>query len=318
MNKFCPKCGTPIEKGIFCKACDPQTLEFKPIKIKLCPSKKYFLKGRWTKFDEIRDVTKVAIKKTIDKKIKLIQGLEAYPDILKKTGLKKNYDIIIEFEGEEYIIPISVEITTSPSFCKVGTTYFEGILQLRDANDEIKTFVKDELDANEIYVNKIDEKKDGADYYFIKKRFITRVADKLITKYGGFMDANAQLFTQDSQTSKELYRLNVVVYISPFKKGDAILKQDELMLITSVGKHNTCLDLIRGKNISFKYNPNEKHEYKQVEKQKAQAINTYPQITVLSNNTYEVIELKNPKKLDVEKNQTITFIEYEGTGYLIE
>ncbi|MFP4567939.1 MAG: NMD3-related protein [Candidatus Woesearchaeota archaeon] len=318
MHRFCPKCGETIERGTFCEECNPKQLEFKQIKMKLCPTHKYFHKGTWAPFDDIKLTTKTVIEKTLKKKIKLIQGLEEYPDLLLKTGIKKEFDTIVEIEGERYTLPVLVEVTTSPSFAKVGTSYFEGILQLRDATKEIKDYIIDELDSNEIYVNKVDDKGDSVDYYFVKKRYITRIAEKLITKYGGYMDANAQLFTQDSQTSKELYRLNVVVYIPPFTRGDVIIKKDELILITSIGKTITGHEYKSGKNINFKYNPKEKHEYKQAEKQKTKIITVHPEIQALSNKTYEVITIENPKQIHTEKNQTITIVEHEGRAYLVK
>lgn len=318
MNKFCPKCGEKISKGTFCEACNPSTLEFKPIKVKLCPSKKYFFRGKWTDFEDLRKVTNTVVKKTIKKDVKLVEGLEVYPDLLQKTGMKKDYEAIINVDESKYTIPISVEVTSSPGFSKVGTDYFEGILQVRNMNEETKKFVNIILrTTKELYVNKTVEKESSVDYYFVKKKFIGRVAEKIVDEYGAKADFNAQLFTQDKQTSKELYRLNVAVHIPPFRKGDVILKKDDLILITSTGKNNTGLDLKNCKNVSFKYEPEEMHEYEVIEPQKTKIINTHP-LTALSKISYEAIELENPKKISAKMDQNVLIVEHEGRAFLIK
>ena len=318
MKKFCPKCGETITKGTFCEECDPEVLEFKPIKVKLCPSKKYFFRGKWTKFNDLKKVTKTSIEKTLNKKIKVKEGLESYPDLLNKTGIKKEYPVIIEIKNKEYEIPINVEVTTSPGYNKVGTDYFEGILQLRNADTNIKKFTNKIIDnMKDTYVNKVTEKENSADYYFVKKKMIGRVAERISEEYGAYVDYNAQLFTQDKQTSKELFRLNVAVHIPPFKEGDVIEKKEEILLIKNTGKNNSALELEKNKKKIIKYKPEEKHEYKQIKKQKTKIINTHP-LTALSNETYEVVELENPLNLKPEKNQNATITEWKGRAYLIK
>lgn len=316
MKKFCPKCGKTIERGTFCEECNPNVFEFKQIKIKLCPTKKYFYKGKWTEFETLKEVTKTIVQKALNKKIKIIKGLEQYPDILEKTGLKKDFEIIIK-EKQELIIPINIEITTSPSFSKVGSKYFEGILQVRGARDEIKKEIDQILEKQKIYINKKIEKKDKIDYYFVNKKYLSTVADELVSKHGAYKDLNAQLFSQDQQTSKGIYRVNAIVSIPPFKKDEVIQKEEKLLLITGTGKQINTHDLINNKKNSFKYNPEETHQYKKIPTQQTTIINTKP-LTALSTQTYEVIELENPKNIEIKINQKVTIIEHKNKGYIIK
>ena len=319
MKKFCPKCGKTITKGTFCEECNPEVLEFKPIKIKLCPSYKYSYKGKWTTFKNLKEVTEKVVKEGINKKIKVITGLEQYEDILQKTGIKKDYEITIARKNEEYKIPLHIEVTTSPSYAKVGTSYFEGILQLRAATSEIKEKTKQIIDAmKDVYINKVNEKGDEVDLYFVKKRYISRVADKLVQEFGAYSEQNAQLFTQDSQTSKELHRLNVVVHAPPFTRGDVIEYKDNLLLITGLGKHNTTINLESGKKDTIKYDPKQKHEYHQIKKNKTKIITTHPCAQAISTENYELINLENPLQLKLEKNKNVTIIEHKGRAYIIK
>ena len=318
MKKFCPKCGKSVNKGVFCSDCTPLTLEFKPVKVKLCPTKKYFFRGKWKKFDDLKRVTEDIVKKTLNKKVRIIEGLEQYVDLLEKTGIKKDFDILIHVDDGEFSIPVSVEVTTSPGFSKVGSSYFEGILQLRNADLDVKNFVNSLIKKTEdLYVNKVVEKQDSVDFYFVKKKFIGRIADKLAFEYGAFVDHNAQLFSQDKQTSKELFRLNVAVHIPPFRRWDVILKNGDLILVTSTSKGISGKDLFNDKNVSFKYHPDDAHEYSSLSKQKTKIISTRP-LVALSTESYQGVELENPNNLSVKKDQNVVIVEHNGRAFLIK
>ncbi|MCC7575042.1 hypothetical protein KO361_05605 [Candidatus Woesearchaeota archaeon] len=318
MNKFCPKCGISISKGVFCNDCDPVTLEFKPINIKLCPSGKYFFKGKWSFFDDLRKVSELVVSKSLKKKVRVLKGLDEYDDIIGKTGMKKDFDVVVLVDDNEFVIPVSVEITSSPGFSKVGSNYFEGILQLRNADKSVKIFVNNLIDSmSEVYVNKIIDKKDSVDYYFVSKKFLGRVAEKIVEEYGAFMDSNAQLFTQDKISSKELFRVNVVVHIPPFKKFDVVVFIDDLIFINNLGKFNRCINLRTGKKFSLKYNPVDFHKYEILKKQKTSVISTHP-VSVLSKNSYEVVEVLNPLNIVVGKDDSVFLVEHEGVAYLVK
>lgn len=316
MNKFCPKCGKSVKRGIFCKECNPVVINFKPINIKLCPSGKYFFRGKWTPYLDLFELTEKLLSKNLKEKFILIEGLEKYPDILGKTGLKKDFDVLVSVNEAEFVVPITVEITSSPALAKVGSTYFEGILQVRNLNNESKKIVKQILkEFEEAYVNKVVEKKSSVDFYFVKKKFLTRVAEKIVNELGGFMDSNAQLFSRDNLTSKDMFRLNVVVHLPPFKKNDVVKKDGCLLLITGLGKYINSFDLEKGKKNSFKYDPSDKHEFVFVEIQKSKIINDV--LLNVLNSSYELVNLKNPLNLAVKKNDLVSFVEHNGNYFLI-
>ncbi len=318
MKKFCPKCGETVVKGTFCSSCDPSVLEFKPIKIKLCPSKKFFFRGKWTSFSDLRTVSEIVLKKALGKDVAVIQGLEAYDDLLGKTGLKKDIDVVVERSGSEFVIPVSVEVTSSPSFGKVGTDYFEGVLQLRNADSSVKKFVKSLIsETKDLYVNKVVEKKDSVDFYFVKKKFISRIADKLVSEFGASADHNAQLFSQDKQSSKELFRLNVAVHIPPFRRGDVVLWDDLVFLVKGVDKKISCLDLNNNKGFSFKYDHKKIGEFEVLKKQKTKIVNEHP-LSVLSPSTYELAELRNPLGINPSLDDSVLVVEHEDKVFLVD
>ncbi len=317
MKKFCPKCGADIAAGTFCSTCNPSTLDFKQIKLKLCPSGKYFFKGKWKSFNSLSEVTKKVLEKSLSKKVVLVEGLEVYDDLLNKTGLKKDFPVVIIVDDEQYELPLSVEVTSSPEYSKVGTDYFEGILQVRNVDLEKKRRVFSLVEKEGAYVNKVIEGNKSVDFYFVKKKFIGRVAEKIVDEFGGVADYNAQLFSQDKQSSKELFRLNVAVHIPDFSKGDVVFFKDSLILIKSLGKQISGFDFLSNKNISFKYDPSINHEFVIVEKQKTKIMTTHP-LTALSTKSYELVDLENPLDINVKKDQNVSIVEYNGFAYLIK
>ena len=317
MEKFCPKCGKSIDQGIFCADCNPVVLEFKPINLKLCPSKKFFFRGKWADFDDLESLSIIVLKKALGKKVRVVEGLEKYDDLLDKTGLKKDLDVVVFLDGSEYVIPISVEVTSSPSFGKVGTDYFEGILQLRNADASVKKFVKSLIEnTKDLYVNKVLEKKDSVDFYFVKKKFIGRVADKLVSEFGASADHNAQLFSQDKQSSKELFRLNVAVHIPPFRKGDVVRWNDKVLIINSCDKKISCYDLLAKGGFAFKYSPKTLEEFEVLKKHKVKIVSEWP-LSVLSPSTYELVEVSNPLGLVFSLDDSALVVEHQGFVFLV-
>jgi NMD protein affecting ribosome stability and mRNA decay len=321
MKKFCPKCGTPIEKGIFCSDCKELQLDFRQTKIKLCPSKRYFYRGKWTKFKDMRALTKLILDDAIKQKFKLIHGLEAYDNLLEKPGLQKILDVFVDVSGEEYKLPIEVEVTYSPGYTKLGSTYFEGILQLRNASSEVKEYIKNYFVKNaprKVFVNKVVEKETSVDYFFVNKRHMMPLALKIIRNFGGFIDPNAQLFSHNKLTSKDLFRLNILVIVPDFLAGDAVLVGEDPVLVRKTEKLISGMKLETEKNYTFSYDAKTMNSIKPMKKFKSSISSIHPSIQVLHPETYQEFSAKNPLKLDVKSGQKVVVVEHKGIFYIIK
>ncbi|MFT4311536.1 MAG: NMD3-related protein [Candidatus Woesearchaeota archaeon] len=301
MPKFCPKCGKTITKGTFCKECKAQELNFKEIKIKLCPSKRYFYQGKWKEFKDLKQEIENILQKQLQKKVEAIDFQYEY--MLEKPGLERNIDFIAQIDSEEYILPINIQTTLSPTVQKLGSTYYEGIMQVRNASSEVKKYIKKTLEKHKVYVNDVVEKKDSVDFYFVNKQKIRFIAGKIIKKYSGHIDENAQLFSRNHQTSKDIYRLNTLVELPLFKENDVILINESPFLITNLGKINSAFDLLKQKKTAFKYDPNTK--YKKIKKETTKIIKEQPEITALHPKTYQEIKVENPFSINLQINKNI-------------
>lgn len=314
MAKFCPKCGLTIKSGTLCENCTEISLDYKPIKIKLCPSNKVFQKGKWNKFTDLKALTQKLVKDTFDKKTKIIQGLEEYPDILLKSGIKKDLQIVISMKGEMFEIPISVEVTTSPGISKQGSTYFEGILQLRHARTEIKEYVKKYMTKNvskNVFINNVVEKNESVDYYFVTKRHIMPLANKIIRNFGGYASQNAQLFSHNKQTSKDLFRLNVLLVVPRFEEGSVVIVDEKPILIRKMSKIIVGIDLTRGKIMNFTFNEKNEPNILILNKQKTTVTKTHPSLEIMSPEDYQSTPTENPLKLELKVGQKIIVIKHK-------
>lgn len=130
--------------------------------------------------------------------------------------------------------------------------YFEGILQLRDPNEEVLDFVAKEMEKNKITLAKTKEYKNGIDLYLSSQRFIRAVGKKLQDKFGGVLKMSKKLHTVSKVTSKSLYRVTVFFKMLPFRAGDVIKYQGEEWKILSIDTQVRLKNIKSGKKKQVK------------------------------------------------------------------
>jgi NMD protein affecting ribosome stability and mRNA decay len=316
MKKFCPKCGKTIMKGNFCNDCNPETIDFKQIHIKLSPSGKVFSQGKWTNFNNLRTLSESLVRKYVKQKVILEKGLEQYEDLLEKNGMKKTYDVEVEYNDKLFKVPISVEVTLSPDVAKVGTTYFEGILQLRNARQDVKDYIQSYCVKNRVFINKMTDKGGDVDYYFVKKKEIQPLALKLMRNFGAKIESNAQLFSYNNQTSKDIFRVNVLVTIPLFTVGDVVDANDCPFYVLEMSKIITGINLELGKKSTFRNE--EIDDVKKLQRLKSKILTVRPELQVMDPENYETIAAKNTLELEVAPDQNVQFVKYKGNAYLVK
>lgn len=133
--------------------------------------------------------------------------------------------------------------------------YYEGILQLRNTGNEVVEFTIKEIEKNEnTYIAKIKKVANGIDIYMSPQKFLRSLGNKLQSKFGGQLMLSTKLHTKSRETSRDLYRVNLLFRIPNFKKGDIIVYKGDKIKIISVHKKVFAKDIKTGKklNISFK------------------------------------------------------------------
>lgn len=127
------------------------------------------------------------------------------------------------------------------------SNYFQGILQLRNPNKEVTNFI-----AKQDNIMKQVKVRNGIDFYFTSNKILKSLGYKLQKMFSGELKFSAKLHTRSRQTSKELYRLNVLFRIPKFKKGDTVQYKGEPIKIISLGK-KVFAKKENGKKVTLRY-----------------------------------------------------------------
>src|SRR3989344_5948602 len=112
------------------------------------------------------------------------------------------------------------------------SNYFQGILQLRDVNDEILSFVYNQIKKrSDVAVTRTVKFPNGVDLYITSQKFIRILGKKLKESFGGELKTSSKLHTKNRQ-GKDLYRVNVLYKPSKYRRGDIIsVRGDRVKLL---------------------------------------------------------------------------------------
>ena len=130
--------------------------------------------------------------------------------------------------------------------------YYQGILQLRDVNDEVLNFVEDQIKKRgNVAVTKSVKFANGVDLYITSQKFITMLGKKLRDNFGGQIKISSKLHTTNKQ-GKNLYRVNVFFRLSKYKKGDTVLIRGDKVRLISSGRKIFARNLKTGKKVTIR------------------------------------------------------------------
>jgi NMD protein affecting ribosome stability and mRNA decay len=308
-KKFCPSCGKEIDHGMFCKDCKKADFDFKDITITLCNScHSYNHKNKWTRFKDLNKAVSAVAKEHIKAKVSIsrLDNNVAEGILESKAGVKKDIKLNVVHKKEEFEIPARIEVTLCTKCSKMGTQYFESVLQLRNANKQVQEFVFHDIAKQSIKgihlnkVSRVDKYSDeNMDLFLTSKNYATVLAEKVRKNFGGHIKKNAKLFSIDWETSKNQYRLNVLLELPLYGKDDVIKSGNDLMKIISIGSKIHVLNLKTKAKTSLPCK-----DYDVLKPAIFQVIKKYPEYEVLDPNTYYQARLMNPSD-DLEINQKI-------------
>jgi NMD protein affecting ribosome stability and mRNA decay len=309
--EFCPGCGKKSKS--ICKDCKPEReIKTKDINLKLCCfCDKYFFNNKWVAYNDLN----LVIKKVATESVKESEKFSVKPNLPEfkiNPGVNVEFDIKISFVDDEFIIPANIEVTYCNNCAKQQGDYFDGILQLRNIDKEIKEFVEDYLIENKIFSPKQTKLKNGYDIKITDQRKIQKLGQILQNTYGGILKINAEHFSQDRQTSKYVYRVNIYFEPLDFRVGQAIKINNRVILVKKIGKSISGIDLTIDKNTTIKL---EKEEYEILKTKKTTVSKIHPHIEILDPDTYQTVPTQNQKKLKI--GQKVKVIDDNGLFYII-
>ncbi|GAF87336.1 unnamed protein product [marine sediment metagenome] len=132
--------------------------------------------------------------------------------------------------------------------------YYTGILQLRNPNDDAVRLIRDLAEKRKDFlITKEAKVPGGIDFYVTDNSFLVALGKKVKVKFGGDMKISKKLFSKDRQTSRLVYRVNVLVRIPWYKRGDVIKIGSKEYKVKSLDKGVTIIDLKTQKKKHFSY-----------------------------------------------------------------
>ncbi len=203
---FCPICGNDTTgKNTFCSEHQEISLDYKEVVVRLCGCGRYFYRNRWAEFRQLTEVVdKIAKENIKDKNIKI--DYEIDDEIIKKT-----FEIYVEKEGEEFVIPAKLQIEQCPVCAKKSNdAYFVSTVQIRPRREDILNFVGNivEKSPND-FVSRLIAHKAGFDLRLSSNKIAMQVSRKLVKSFKGEMTLTRHLQTRDKMRSKDLFRVTV-------------------------------------------------------------------------------------------------------------
>jgi len=325
--RFCPRCGKENIRGEYCSACsliiNPLPKDWKYLAMTFCSSCGATLeKNKWRPSKDIA----ATISAQFSRRLKLDRDVRVTPilDDLK-TGPGVTQEIEIEVKAPKhglYGIQARVSFTLCPKCGKLGTDYFEGILQVRSADgDEIRKdmleAVRDEIARHAprgVYCTKEDVVRNGMDFQLTSQKHVQTIGRRLHEELGGILKINPRIFTRNKQTSKDVFRINVLLELPPFIKGDVVRADDTLIRITKVGKKIIGDDLLHKKGVTLDYRG--KH-VDVLPAKKASISQAYPRLEILDPDTYQSVPLENPPVRALKQGEKVKVVEDGGRYWLI-
>lgn len=195
---------------------------------------KHLYRGKWVPTENVDD----AIYDMIEQRFKGAKKVELFiPEHKKNPGVNAEAEALVD---KKYVVPIMLRYTICPNCKKSYGQAFNGILQLRNPNEDILNFVKNELKKGRekgYHCNKQSEVTNGMDYQLTDSQFTRNVGKALQNKFGGELVETAKLVSRSRETSKDLYRITVLFRYPLFKKGDIVdYKGREVKVINFANK----------------------------------------------------------------------------------
>ncbi len=132
------------------------------------------------------------------------------------------------------------------------SNYYQGILQLRDVNDEVIEFAYNQLRKRDnVAVTKTVKYQNGVDLYITSQKFIRILGKKLRESFGGELKISSKLHTRNRQ-GRELYRVNVLFKFPKYKKGDIVDVRGDKVKLLRIGEKVFARDMKTGRKITIR------------------------------------------------------------------
>ena len=130
--------------------------------------------------------------------------------------------------------------------------YYQGILQLRDVNEEILSFVRNQIKKRgDVFITKTIKLPNGFDFYITSQKFIRILGKKLKESFGGELKISAKLHTRNRQ-GRDLYRVNAMFRLLKYKRGSVVTVRGEEVRLICMGQKIFAKSMKTGRKMTIR------------------------------------------------------------------
>jgi NMD protein affecting ribosome stability and mRNA decay len=289
----------------------------KAVNLTLCSCNKCLEKNLWKPYTSLEELISKKIRQEIPKAKLFFKDIRM-PGVPKE---KKESEVIAKVKDKEHVVKVIIKLVKCEFCSKEGTDYYEAILQVRSLNSEIlekgvellKRRVEN-LRNKGVFINKVERVADGFDLYLTNKRVAQALGKELWETYGGVFKASPHLFTRNKQSSKNMYRLNVMARLADFKTSDIILNDDKVFRVEKTGAKIKLFDLEKNCFVTLDYPSMHYHVLKV---HSTYVSRTQPYLEVINPFDFQSSLVRNKPEQKFELGQEVKVVVHKGI-YVVE
>jgi len=185
--------------------------------------------------------------------------------------------------------------------------YYEAILQIREVSKREIDFIEEIMKKmSDISIAGVIKTKNGYDYYLYPIKHALFLAKRLMEKFGGFIKISKKLY--GVKDGRKIYRTTVLFRGSIFKRGDILKLNNEVIRIETIGKNIIVTNIKKWKRMALKLSDVMKMRPEILEIKKAVISKRYPRLEIIHPETYQSVEVENPKKVIKEKDEKVNVV----------
>ncbi|MEM4271270.1 MAG: NMD3-related protein [Candidatus Pacearchaeota archaeon] len=136
----------------------------------------------------------------------------------------------------------------------MDSRYYEGVLQLRNPSKEAVKRIGELIRKREnVWIAKEEKVEGGIDFYISSWRCLLAIGKRLQKEFGGEIKISRRIWSINKLTSKNIYRVVVLLRLPKFKKGSIIEYKGKKIRVTGFRKRISAVDTETGKRVFIKY-----------------------------------------------------------------
>jgi nonsense-mediated mRNA decay protein 3 len=242
----CPICGNETEYEI-CPDCymeREEIIEFKPyLEVKYCPKCGRFYSKGWVE----SDLEEIVLDKAAEN-MKHDPAFRVRAFELKELG-ENNGIVLLEgsFLGKDVVRELPFELRRKGEVCdrcsRFYGGYFESIIQLRAdgrelekdeisrAKELVDEAIQREKDNPGAFVSKVEERKEGIDFYIGSRNLAKKISRRIEEELGGKITESKKI--SGRKDGRDLFRTTYSVRLKAYRKGDVVRDGDRVLIVTN-------------------------------------------------------------------------------------